>query len=126
MRGLDFVEVLIVGQHTEMIGLSAEKHIVVTGNDVVRRAVYLEHAVKAEEGDEEAPVTGDGEAANQVNPDNPIGVGKEHRHAHADGLELAEEEEHDHVEQDAVDEDVVVLPKGAQLVEIDEYEDARK
>ena len=40
--------------------------------------------------------------------------------------EEEEKEENEKEEEEEIDEDVVVLAEGAQLIEIDEYEDARK
>lgn len=123
---LYLVEVLVVGQLAEMVGFGAEKHVVVASHDVVGRAVDLEEAVEAEEGDEETAVAANGEATDEVDPDDPVTVGEEHGDTCADGLELAEEKERYEIEENAVDEDVAVVAHLAQLVEVGEDEKTRQ
>ena len=105
---------------------AAKENILVSVDGIGVAAVSLQQAVDSNERDVEMTVVLIIEAADEVDPDNPVADRKQDGCSQADGAELAEKQEQVEAEIEAVDEDVTVRPQAAQLVDIEESDDARE
>lgn len=109
-----------------MIGLCPKNDIIVFGNDVIGCSVNLEKTIDTEERDKKSSIVINGKALDEIYPDNPVGIGEQHGQTSADNLELTEEKEHDQIEEDAVDEDIISFSRITKLVNVEENEHTRE
>ena len=109
-----------------MVRLCAKEHVVIAGDNGIGRAIHFKQTVEGDKREVEPAVILYGKTPDEVEPDNPISIRKEVGEAQSNGFKLAEEEEQRQIKQQTVDENVVVLPHVAQLIEITKHDDTGK
>jgi hypothetical protein len=108
-----------------LIGLGTEEHIVVALGVEIGHAIDFEDTIYREKGHEEPSVVLDGEAFQQIGPDDPVAEHEKFGQTFAHDREFAEEEIHGEIGQETVDEEDVLLALGNQPIVVAEDERAR-